>query len=337
MVKRNWDVFKVKKCMVFSLLLMSAGFHPGNFNNKNEMNDSNDSLFLFANNDVVQHWNSASSQVEGKLEHGSTTNCIKKDGNMILRWRSKTYWLSVKQMNSFKRASNGNIGNSGILSVIHWNAGSKLWSNKILELETLLSEKNPDICYISEANMWNVMEEEGRHITGYNLILPKSMTTYNHARIVLLVRESLQVQMLYDLMDAETATIWIRIGNTRRNQLVIGGIYRQHLLLGDMNRPDTRAELQNLQEERWCRIVRKWKSIGRKNNCVIIGDLNLDYLKWHSPPQNQESMVNRVKDIIETSGFVQLITSQTRSLRGQEDSLLDHVWTNCDRRTVKVI
>ena len=47
-------------------------------------------------------------------------------------------------------------------------------------------------------------------------------------------------------------------------------------------------------------------------------------------------MVNEVKDNIETSGFVQLIEGHTRSWRGQSDSLLDHVWSNCDSRTVNV-
>ena len=52
---------------------------------------------------------------------------------------------------------NGNINNNYVLSIIHWNAGSKLWNNKTLELETLTMEKNPDLYFIYEANLWSYM------------------------------------------------------------------------------------------------------------------------------------------------------------------------------------
>ena len=91
------------------------------------------------------------------------------------------------------RAINGNIQSNSILSIIHWIAGSKLWNNKILELETLMNEKKPDLCYISEANLWDYMDDYERHITVYNLILPKSMSNLKHVRIVLLVQDNLEV------------------------------------------------------------------------------------------------------------------------------------------------
>ena len=47
-------------------------------------------------------------------------------------------------------------------------------------------------------------------------------------------------------------------------------------------------------------------------------------------------MVDRVKDWIETCGFLQLVTSFTRSWKNQADSLLDQVWSNNPDRILKI-
>ena len=61
---------------------------------------------------------------------------------------------------------------------------------------------------------------------------------------------------------------------------------------------------------------------------VVIGDNNLDFLKWQQPEQKHEFMTDMVKDRIESLNFVQLIQTVTRTWRGQADSILDHIWTN---------
>ena len=55
-------------------------------------------------------------------------------------------------MNNTVRSTNGNRVNS-TLRILHWNAGSRLWTNKLIEIETLLLDKKPDILIISEANI----------------------------------------------------------------------------------------------------------------------------------------------------------------------------------------
>ena len=259
------------------------------------------------------------------------------DGRLTLKWRSRPIMLSSKTRNKLVHSTNGNIGSSSQLNIIHWNAGSRLWSNKLLEIQVLVTEKNPDLCYITEANLWDYMTDAERHIPGYNLVLPKSMSLLNHARIVLLIKEGLQYKLLSEAMDLDTATIWCKIGNTKKNSLVIAGIYRQHLLLGDTATPATWLERQNQQEDRFEKVIRKWSNTSRNTNCIVIGDLNLDHLRWSNPPQHHEKMVNLLKDNIETSGFVQLVEGWTRTWQNQEDSLLDHIWSNCDARTVKVV
>ena len=111
------------------------------------------------------------------------------------------------------------------------------------------------------------------------------MNSLKHARIMLIVKDGLNIHIMKDHMDSDTATIWIRVGS-RKHSIVIGGIYREHLLLGNDNSTTTWMEKQREQEIRWQKIVDKWSNIGRKADCYIIGDINLDYLCWTDPEQH---------------------------------------------------
>ena len=70
----------------------------------------------------------------------------------------------------------------------------------------------------------------------------------------------------------------------------------------------------NLQLARWNSVLVGWKAAAARNsNCVIIGDINLDYTMWDNPENSNVNMVNRTKVEIETIGFVQLLKEITRS------------------------
>ena len=72
--------------------------------------------------------------------------------------------ISTKILNRIVRARNGNRSSSNTLKVIHWNAGSRLWENKTTEIESLVLQLQPDLCYISEANLWEKVDEmESKH------------------------------------------------------------------------------------------------------------------------------------------------------------------------------
>ena len=65
------------------------------------------------------------------------------------------------------------VTGGGVVKICHWNAGTKLWTNKITIIEALLQEKCPDLLFVSEANLWNYMKEEDIFIPDYKIILPK--------------------------------------------------------------------------------------------------------------------------------------------------------------------
>ena len=251
----------------------------------------------------------------------------------IWKHLSKDHCCSAKIRNRNVRSRNGNIIPK--IKIIHWNVGGRLWSNKTVDIEALCLQEKPNLCFISEANLWANVDIEDSQIPGYSLILPNTMITLGHARIVLLVRNDTKVTKIEEYMDEVTASIWVRIGHGRHNSLVIGGLYREHSQLGQQELASTWLERKSLQEQRWNLLVNKWKLAANNPRCILIGDINLDYFKWAVPDQMNESMVRQVQEEIETLGFIQMITGHTRRWRAQADSLIDQVWSNCHQRTVR--
>ena len=88
------------------------------------------------------------------------------------------------------------------------------------------------------------------------------------------------------------------------------------------------------QLNRWKLIVDSWKAISRDSMCTLIGDTNLDYLRWQNPEGSHLRMVQKTKDDIETLGFTQVINGHTRTWKGQKDSLVDQAWVNKPERII---
>ena len=229
---------------------------------------------------------------------------------------------------------NGNGKGNQSYKIVHWNGGARLWQNKILDLQLLLNNKRPDLCFVTETNLWKDCPDHERHLAGHRLIYPKTIETMDHARIMLVIRDDLEIEVLDKYMDGETATIWVRLGSTKRNSITVGGIYREFHQLGQDVNGSSGLENQKAQEERWKKIVKNWRLAGRNGSCVTIGDMNLDQLKWNTPDTNQEKMVELVQQVVETEGWVQLIKNFTRTWPGHSDSLLDHIWVNCPNKVI---
>ena len=174
------------------------------------------------------------------------------------------------------------------------------------------------------------------NITGYKLYLTNTMTSLGHARLILLAKSDLEIQLIPETNDTVAAMLWVKVGKGKKNAMLVGGIYRQHQLLGRSQKNLTKAQLQLEQEARWIRIVRRWRYLSTNTKCIVVGDLNMYQLKWSSPESQHEKIIENVEDLIETCGFVQLVVKITRHGGQQADSLLDHVCSNCSDRVVRV-
>ena len=239
---------------------------------------------------------------------------------------SYTFVLPHKIRNKKMKSYNGNRVVRNILKLAQWNIGNSKWESKRLEIEALALEKSPDIILISEANLWRSLPEEERSIAGYNLHFPTAMMNkHGYARIVLLAKVGLEVEVHNDIMHEDLSVIWVSLKYSSRRKMKLGGIYREHQLLFQDKPNPTLTDAAQLA--RWSLILEGWKKAATDPHCTVLGDMNLDYLTWQNPKPSHLRMVNLTKDEIETKGFSQLIKGHTRTWRGQRDSLVDHCWS----------
>ena len=70
-----------------------------------------------------------------------------------------------------------------------------------MEIESLLALHSPDLCYVSEANLWANVDTDERNIPGYSIYLPNTMTQLGHVRILLLAKNDLKIHQFEDHMD----------------------------------------------------------------------------------------------------------------------------------------
>ena len=102
---------------------------------------------------------------------------------------------------------------------------------------------------------------------------------------------------LDSLMDNQLATIWVKVGQARGKTVTSGGVYREFHQTGTDDNTLTRPQLQLVHERRWARIIKVWKNI--KGRCVVIGDMNMDHLKWDNPDPSVSNMVEKTPHDIE--------------------------------------
>ena len=102
------------------------------------------------------------------------------------------------------------------------------------------------------------------------------------------------------------------------NKILIGGIYRELSIKG-MDTPNNSGS-DHKQIRRWRVFIFQWRDAAQHPACIIIGDTNLDELKWMDPEHAPIPMVDMVKEEIITMNFNQLkcgSTATARLLRGK--------------------
>ena len=214
---------------------------------------------------------------------------------------SRGQYMSGKLGNKTVKMEHGNGSQRQNISVIHWNMGSRFWTRKKEEVEAVLLQYSPDIFIISESNLLESINDYERAVPGYKILLPKTVEVQDVSRIVMLVREEMEVKIMEEYMDNTIASIWIKVGSKGRRPLLIGAIYREFRYIRQ-NQEDDSWTLQR-QIERWETFVEKWRKAARRNDVMVIGDVNLDYSKWTNPDFGSARMVDKVKDTIETFGI----------------------------------
>ena len=90
------------------------------------------------------------------------------------------------------------------------------------------------------------------------------------------------------------------------------------------------------QISRWDIITNNWTKAGNRTQCFLLGDLNLDHMRWTDPDPSHVTMVDMIKNKLETKGFSQHIKGPTHFWPNRQDSLIDHVWANSPELIISV-
>ena len=270
----------------------------------------------------------ANYYLDGTRMESYPTNGSPLDNHQYSETGQYVWKADNKTRNKRVKMINGNTAEKKVLTVVHWNQGPSFWNKKISELELLINDFRPDILTISEANIMIEMPEHELLVTGYRMIKPNTLNNLKYCRLAVLIREDLgiDVETIPEIMDEVSSTVWLKIRRKGKRNLILGSIYREHQLLRQDNNNDTKSE--NSQISRWNRILNQWTRASKMGDTHVIGDLNLDKMRWLDPPQHQKTMIESTKNAIETEGFFQLVKGATRSWIGQRDSMVDHSWTN---------
>ena len=185
------------------------------------------------------------------------------------------HFISSKIRNKLIKQKNGNGKNSLLIS--HWNLGLKKWINKRNQIQALVDLDNPDLIFISEANLDELTPPHESLISGYDITLPKTVIRNGTARLVLLTKENLDFELKENLMDDIFSSIWVKISRQGAKGLLVCGLYREHQYLNQASD----WSLQPIeQSRRWSQFLRQVETARISSICHIIGDFNLDYKKW---------------------------------------------------------
>ena len=256
---------------------------------------------------------------------GERTECFQINGsvkcNVIRKWLE-----SNKIRNKKIKIINGNGTLKQQVTILQWNLGAKFWMNKLDELEAVTQQYSPEVCVITEANLLKSTSADERKIPGYDMHLPELLPGQNIFRIVVLTKSGLNINVLNELSDPAIAAIWLRIGSRGRKPMIVGTIYREHQYIHQDNQTDSLSDVNQLK--RWFLFIEKWKLAARRGDVTIVGDVNLDFLRWGAPSQRNEKMIDKTKTEIETIGFHQIVEGATRFWADQTESCVDHIWMN---------
>ena len=88
--------------------------------------------------------------------------------------------------------------------------------------------------------------------------------------------------------------------------------------------------------ERWTTLLEQWeKALAEEKEVLVLMDANIDFLKWTKDNLSANDSTARLRPLIDLlftkifpHGVSQLVTGATRTWPGQQDSGLDHVYSN---------
>ena len=240
------------------------------------------------------------------------------------------------ERNSLAKATFGNRSQQGRgIKCVVWNKGSSLLQNKHLEVESIIESNHPHILGLCEANLKNDVDISLVQHQDYQLHVARSISNpeLGIARTVVYTHSSLVVKRRADLEDESLSAVWLEVGMPRQRKILVATFYREWQ---QMNQSDNSSKSVPAQLERWCNFLTKWEAaLSEGREVIVMGDINLDFLKWTRTDLSSTDSSVRLKPLTEAlfsrifpHGVSQLVKEATRVWPGQPDSGLDHIYSN---------
>ena len=259
--------------------------------------------------------------------------------------RCPASWLTARMRNSIMKAINGNRPSRGRgIKIIAWNKGSSYLQNKHHEIETIIAADKPHIIGLSEANLKKDTDLSLVQHDDYTLHTAPTLENplLGISRLVVYTHSSLVVKRRHDLENDSLSAVWLELGMPRQKKIIVGNIYREWQHMGQG--PDSLSGSVAAQLQRWLIFIDMWEKVLREGKEVmVLGDINLDFLKWtrdNLPASDSSFKLKQLNEQLFSRifplGVSQLVTTATRVSPVAPPSGLDHVYTNRPDRCSEV-
>ena len=188
---------------------------------------------------------------------------------------------------------------------------------------------------LSEANVYTTHDQADIQHDGYDLHVASTINNpeLNVARVVVYTHQSLKVKRRTDLENDSVSSVWLEVGLPRQKKILMCHAYSEWKYLGQ---PTTSSSTLTAQLERWTTLLEQCeKALAEEKEVLVLMDANIDFLKWTKDNLSANDSTARLRPLIDLlftkifpHGVSKLVTGATRTWPGQQDSGLDHVYSN---------
>ena len=195
------------------------------------------------------------------------------------------------------------------------------------EIINILKEENVDIMFLTETDSKTIKKDTDFQIAGYDTVLPLIEKDNDNIRIIALVSQKIRnkVKTRSDLMSDAIPSIWLEVKENVNKITLVSGFYREWSHGGN-NSEESQIQRINIFTEQ----IEK-ASTNKNTDILIMGDLNLDALKWNEPKFVNKNVALILRSMLTSCGLeiqdigATYMADHVQANQEISQSALDHV------------
>ena len=229
----------------------------------------------------------------------------------------------------------GNRKNKGI-KISHWNKGVSYLINKMPEIKNIISQHQPHIFGISEANLLDVHDPGLAAVQDFHLHVCPTIKNPNlkTSRVVVYTHKDIVAKLRPDLMSDKYSSIWREVGLPNHKRFLVSQSYREWQYTNQGGNRISNSIPEQLS--RWLIFLDQWEAAlatGMEVHC--LGDMNINHCNWTQSDLSRTNQTYKLRDLVSELftriiplGVSQHVSGATRHFPGQVSAGLDHYFTN---------